>query len=325
MGNSTSHKKLKLSWLPGRRSLGRMTRDTDAVVGNGAAYFRPAGTKHIYVYDTVTEAWSRFPNCDMGDTTIAIVDSLLTTIGGVGDDGKQTDNLFSLIGEGFSKRWVNMLPPMPTKRSCSTAVCTDDSLIVAGGVEYRPTGNKTLRTVEVMNISSRQWQTAESLLEPVFNASGQICDGRVYMFRGNQTCVSTSRVMTCSLPDLLQSCSWKSSRAQLYTPTRQAPVWSTVADLPVKSSTCVSVNNRLLAIGGTIDQTDPDDSDRKVVTAVQIYNPVKNKWKIVSQLEIPRGDCLAAVLPDNRLMVVGGVTNESFGTGSNTVEFAKFS
>ena len=319
MGNSISHKKVKLVWTPGKKALARMTRDTDAVVGIGVAYFRPAGTKHVYVYDTVTEAWTRFPNCPTGDTTIAIVNSLLTTIGGVADDGKQTDTLFSLIGESFGKRWVNMLPPMPTKRSCTTSVSTDDMLIVAGGIESRPTGNRTLRTVEVLNLSARQWHTAESLPEPVYNASGQVCDGRVFILRGNQTCVSSSTVISCSLPALHQSCSWRSSRAE---PSPQCPVWSTVAELPVKSSTCVTIDNHLLAIGGVLAQSDPNVSERRVVTDVRLYNPNKNKWKIVSHLEIPRGDCLAAVLPDNTLMVVGGVTDESFGTGSNTVEFA---
>ena len=58
---------------------------------------------------------------------------------------------------------------------------------------------------------------------------------------------------------------------------------------------------QLLAIGGL-------DSDDKPTTAIlYVYNQATNSWNVISHMATARSDCFAAVLPNNELMLVGGV------------------
>lgn len=56
----------------------------------------------------------------------------LTTIGGL-IGSVNTNKLYSLIGEGSGRRWIEEFSPMPTKRYCVSALCTRTTLIVVGG------------------------------------------------------------------------------------------------------------------------------------------------------------------------------------------------
>ena len=296
---------IRLNWTQGRKAPCKMGRSTDAVVDGSVAYFRLSGTEQVHAYNSTIDTWSRLPDCRTDCATLAIVNGLLTTVGGrVG--GNNSNKLFSLTGEGRDRKWTEVFPPMTTKRYMAIAVTTGRALIIAGG--YGDRGD--LATVEIMNTDTRQWSTAADLPQPMSSASATVCGDRIYMS-------DVKSVIKCSLPALLQSCRPKIFEAQTSTPSPQGPVWSTVADLPGRRSTLVSINNRLLAIGGL-------DSDDKPTTAVHLYDPVNNSWQTISHLSTPRWLCFAVVLPNNRIMVVGGNT-KGLGLGyseTNTVEFA---
>ena len=76
-------------------------------------------------------------------------------------------------------------------------------------------------------------------------------------------------------------------------------VWNTVIDLPVKGSTCVTLNGQLLAVGGR-------DSHEKPTNNIYTFNTKINSWEIISHMPTSRYWCLVAVLSANKLMVVGG-------------------
>jgi hypothetical protein len=52
-----------------------------------------------------------------------------------------------------------------------------------------------------------------------------------------------------------------------------------------------------------------------------MYNPTTDSWEVISHMGTPRHDCIAAVLPNNQLMVVGGY-NISVYLANDSVEFA---
>ena len=62
---------------------------------------------------------------------------------------------------------------------------------------------------------------------------------------------------------------------------------------------CVSVKGQLLAIGGV-------HFDFDNMTPIRKYNSVHNSWDMVSHMTIGRCQCLAAVLSDDQLIIVGG-------------------
>ena len=289
---------------------------SNAIVDGDMVYLR-TGTRNIYAYKSTDETWDQLPGCETEWCSLAVVNNLLTTIGGRDSGDKVTNQLFSLTGEGRSKTWREMFQSMPTKRSLSVAVCTGQALIVAGGLDQ---GLKRLRTVEVMDIDTKEWSSAADLPEPLSHASITICHNRIYIIGGCNDCGPTKSVYTCTLTDLFLSCRSRSLGERLaqslsLTSPARSNVWNKVADLPVIQSTCITLHGRLLAIGGC-DSKDTPTSD------VRIYHPTSNTWEVISKMKISRRCCFAAVLPTNELMVVGGYTTSSYSSVTDSVEIA---
>ena len=239
--------------------------------------------------------------------SLAVINNSLTTIGG---EVKHTvtNKLFSFTDGDDS--WTEKFPPMPTERQHTTALCTGTFLIVAGGIGE--TGG--LSTVEVMNTNTLQWSSAADLPYSFLlwhYRSLTICGEQLFIAKDTE-------LYQCELTSLLQSCQSTTSTSSH---TAHAPntVWKEVGEFPVLGATCVSLNGHLLAIGGY------DRSASHSQTAVRMYDPATNSWTIISHMSIARSQCFAAVLPDNQLVVVGGVWNP-FHTHTyvNTVEIATF-
>ena len=289
-------------------------RWSDAVVDENKVYIRGGDTQVIYAYDTLQCTWSELPYCMNDNYSIAVINGLLTTIGGYRAIS-YSNQLFSLTGEGSSRRWTEKFPPMPTKRRWTTALRDEKFLIVVGGSGEKGM-NLKLTTVEIMNTETFQWSTAANLPEPLVNASAAICGNSIYLLGGkNISLSSTKSVYTCTVSALLRSCR-SHSLGQWFKKalsTSQSNIWSSVANVPVASSTCLSFHGQLLAIGGS-------DAFRRATPFVHMYNPTTYSWEPISHMLIPRHQCYAAVIPDNQLMVVGGYS-DTYGR-TNVTEIA---
>ena len=307
-GQSARKGPLCLHWRKCGRAPGTMSKPSSVVDGN-MAYFNPLHSNHVYSYDSEKQMWSSLPQSPHSYCSLAVVSGLLTAIGGV--SGRNTTNqLLSLTGKG---KWVKRFPPMPTKRYGTAAVCSGKSLVVAGGGGG---DHNELHTVEVMNTDTLQWSTASSLPFALRYASATICQDRIYLL-GNEVSSELRSVLASSMADLQQSCRPQSLGARLETLTLQE-VWHRVADLPVRSSSCATLCGQLLAIGGS------DDYFENCTTAIHQYNPATNSWKVISHMPTARCNTLVAVLPGNKLMVVGGYIRTNVGKigRTNIVEIA---
>ena len=193
---------------------------------------------------------------------------------------------------------------MATKRHGTTAITSEEQLIVAGGTTGLHHADN-LNTVEVMNTKTLVWSTVASLSHPYSLVSSTICGDHLYILGGWDDKDMTKSVLTCSLTELLQSSSSSSSSS----------VWHRVADVPAHHSTCAAVNGELLAVGGC-------NQNSKATSAVQKYNPTTNSWDLINSMPTARYFSLVAVLPTNEMMVVGGCF--TFVVTTDTVEFATF-
>ena len=305
---------IKLAWREASKAPYRMSSYYGVAVDGNSVYFKPGGRE---VYECrAGKDWSQLPDCPFSHGPLVVVNKLLTLVGGSQQD-VYSNKLLSLTGEGSStahKRWTEEFPPMPSKRSNTAAICTGTSLIVAGG---QGKGAPVMVTVEVMNTWTNQWSTAAPLPEPMWAASTAMCGDRVYVLGGWD---KNRSAFMCSLSSLLHSCS-KSKPSTLtrrrfksqHSTRDDGAVWKRLANLPVTWFACVSFNGRLLVIGGL-------DTDNKPITTVHIYRPSTNSWEVVSHMMVARRQCFAAVLPDDQLMVVGGITDT--GDSTDTVEMA---
>ena len=156
------------------------------------------------------------------------------------------------------------------------------------------------------------------LPQKLSRSSLTLCGDLVYLLGGHdKNNRATNSAYSCLLSSLLLSAGSKLLGGRLVsTLTRSASgsPWNRVADLPVTLSTAVNLHGRLLAVGG-------GDSAGTPSTAVHMYQPTTNSWEVISHMTTPRCRCLAAVLPDNQLMVVGGETIG--GKLCDSVEFGR--
>ena len=178
-----------------------------------------------------------------------------------------------------------------------------------------------MNIVEVMDTETLQWSTASSLPMSLSGGltmslssslhmsirytSATISQDYIYLLGNNSTPNSISvltSVLACSMVDLLKSCRSQSLGARLKSLTLQA-VWHQVAQLPDCKSSCATLCGQLLAVGGC------GDIFGNFSNAIHQYSPATNSWKVISYMPTARSDTLVAVLPGNKLMVVGGCTD----------------
>ena len=290
----------KMTWREGKKAPEPMYRGTAVIhVHGNTAYFRPAASVRVYSYENIlgNEQWSRLPaNPNMG-CGLAIIDGLLTSVGGRGP----TNTLLSLTGKGERKQWSVVFPPMPTPRSSTACITTEKALVVAGGY-----AGGDLATVEVMDMNTKQWTTVCPLPQKASELSSIACGDSLFLAGGCTGAQWSKSVFTSFLPDL-----WKPktlrSRIRHTLPRQTLPrnkrnllAWKEINSLPVTRSTLASFDGHLLAIGG--------DDSRNPTTDVYRYNPHTDSWHVISQTKNKRSKCFAFTLPENQLIIVGGYT-----------------
>ena len=280
---------IKLTWRRGKEAPCNIRNSCSAAVDGSILYVHHAISHQMLMYNISTSNWSQLPYSPTKFCSTVIINNLLTLVGGYDYSGALSNQLFSLTGEGSGRRWTEEFPPMQIKRALSTALYTGAALIVAGGRVF----NGSTQTVEVLN-SYKQWSTAADLPQPVSHAPAAVCGDQIY--------VMGKAMYTCSIQPLLTSTRSSGGR-----------VWRAIGAPPVTLTTCLSIHGRLLAIGGR-------DPYNKPTSAVYMYNPTTDSWEVISHMGTPRYDCIAAVLPSNQLMVVGGYMS-AYGT-TDSVEFA---
>ena len=296
--------KVTLTWRDGYQLPFIINRGAAVMDGDVAYFVNWDG--ETCSYNSTSNKWFELPKYPYQYGSLAIVNHQITGIGGCGDVFEKqtyTKKLLSLRRSWIlrSYNWSDVFPPMPTKRSCTTAITSKEHLIVAGGT----TGidlDESVNTVEVMDTKTLVWSTVASLPHPYKLESATICGDHLYMLGGVDNKGKTNSVLTCSLTELLQSSS--------------SSVWHGVADAPAYHSTCAAVNGQLLAFGGC-------DENFKATAAIHKYNPTTNSWDHISNMPTARYACLVAVFPTNEMMAVGGMI--SHGTRkTDKVEIADF-
>ena len=290
-----------LSWRVCTNAPSKMHLGSTAVDG-AVAYFRPGLMRRVYAYDSEAEKWSSLPVCPSGHSSLAVVNGLLTAVGGEYED-EPTNTLFSLDEsvDGGSRTWVKRFPPMPTKRTFAAVLCNETALIVAGG---KAGIYSHVATIEVMDTESLQWSTVNSLPIPLYQVSIAICGDDLYFAGGiTEAEKGSNSVFTCSLSALLkpkqQSQSLGAWVRRLFVSPSEDTEWRSAADLPVYWATCTTFGGQLVAVGGRGD-------GNKYRSTVYAYDQSVNEWEIMGHMPTARSECLATALPHNKLMVVGG-------------------
>ena len=284
----------KMTWREGKKAPEGMRRGAAVVDGN-TAYFTPLHSVRVYSYRNIpgNEQWSRLPVNPNKAFSLAVINGLLTSVGGYDSQYKNTNTLLSLTGEGERKKWSEVFSPMPTPRHSTACITTEKALVVAGGA----TGDdKDLATVEVMDINTKKWTTVCPLPQKLSLLSVIVCGDSLYLAGGFSEDSGSISVFTCSLPDLWQP---ETLGSRIRRTLTRSNVWKEISRLPVTRSTLASFDGHLLAIGGKDNSVNP-------TTKVYRYDSHTDSWHVISKMKNKRSQCLAVTLPEDQLIVVGG-------------------
>ena len=299
----------KLRWKEGKRAPERIHRGAAVVDGN-TVYINRGDLYTVYSCQMTSEGllWCTLPDSRYVYFSLAVIDGLVTCVGGCSGvvGGFYTNTIHSLTGGGHKRQWSEVFPPMPTARTVPASVTTEQALVVAGGYD----GRKSLDTVEVMTIATKQWITAQHLPHPFGAISGTICGDQLYLGGGFiEVGKSSNSVLNCSLTDLLPPQSLGGRLRTLSLATKPG-VWREIKNLPVTLSTLTTLGGHLLAIGGMSESHGP-------TADVHCYDHQTDSWHVVSKMKNKRSRPLSAVLPEDQLLVVGGwgsVTSVEIGS-----------
>ena len=290
----------KMTWRDGKNAPLSHSRGAAVVHGN-IAYLRSDTQCSVYSYQIIEgeEQWSELPNNFYYRFGLAVINGLLTSVGGDRDCNtaqSHSNVLLALTGEDDCKQWSEIFPPMPTQRCNTACITTEQVLVVAGG---NAGAGQYLNTVEVMNINTKQWSTVSPLPQKCMRLSGAIRGDSLYLAGG--CTVAPNSVFTCSISDIIIA----PMAEEPHLPCQS--IWKEIHGLPVTLSTLVSFGDDLLALGGR-------NYSNWAIADVYRYQFHTNLWNVVSQMKNVRWYCLAVTLPSDQLIVVGG-----HGAGTNNV------
>ena len=243
-------------------------------------YITPAGFYSLYQYECSTEEWTELPSCPYENSGLAIIDSELTTVGGW--DGAGRANKLFTLQQG---KWVEVYPPMNTARSRPAVVSTSDGdyLIAIGGHG----SDDWTATVELFQVKSRRWYKLTDLPQPLRDPSATICGDQLHVIGVDDNGYS------CSLQSL------PSNDRPITSPLTLS--WKPLPPLPVEDSTAATLCGQLVLIGGEQDLS-PVNS---------IHQLVEGQWVEIGSMTRGRWSCLAVSLPPDRILIVGGMSEDS--------------
>ena len=260
------------------------------------AYFAPAETNEVCMYDNSNRKWSALPDCPHQHTALSVVNGILTAVGGEVGPNMPTNVLISLQESSSDvdsspsqSTWMEHFPSMPTRRILPSAICHKSSLIVAGGDTTWTFG--PLTTVEIMHTETLQWFSASHLPHPVKGASATVCEDTLYILGGWDD--SGCSVIACSLSKLLSTCT------KLQKSYCDRSICLKVSEVPVCRSTCVNLNGQLVVVGGL-------GAIGRLSSTVYVYNQESDSWEAVGHMSIGRYRCLAVSLLNGACVVVAG-------------------
>ena len=308
-------KELTLKWRKGPKAPAAMERGSSTIIGE-TVYVNPSNRRNVYAFHCNTTQWSILPLCPYTHSTLTTINSMLTAVGGIDTTSFWYNSPTNKVITHRDHKWVELYPPMPTERYWAAVLSTTTHVAVMGGWTKRGwILNIPLAITEVMDIRTKQWSTASPFPYGISQATTTLC-GEILYLMGGYFDSNQYSVLSCRFSDLVQSMQSTRPSTQKQpsssTVATHSKVWHNIPDLPVRYSTCVTVQGKVLAIGGI-------DKQCRRTTSIYELNTDNNEWSHKSDMNVARKECLATALPDKNILVLGGFTTGFTGTDETEI------
>ena len=232
------------------------------------------------------DQWTKLPEYTAQWFAMTSLANRLVLVGGQDPRNKKRINQLAVFESG---EWTHPYPPMNIAHHSSTAVSFNNYIIVAGGHDDK---ERTLSSVEVLDVASRRWYIAQSLPNPRSSLKSTLIGNTLYLMGEFDDTRATKTVHHVDLNELIAK-----ALSNLDTPT----LWQTLQEVPLMWSAPLSIGRSLLAVGGRDDRGNPSSS-------IHLYQPDTRRWVKVGYLPTARYNCTCSVLPSGEVIVSGGQT-----------------
>ena len=154
-----------------------------------------------------------------------------------------------------------------------------------------------LATVEILDTSSSQWYTAQSLPVGCESMASVVLSDKLYLIGGKHLYSSSNKVFSVSFPAFIAHTT--SRRTPTTRNPAAVPTWEILSGTPMWKSAFLATQNSLLALGGRDGKGDPGSS-------IHIYDPVSKVWAKVGDMPVRRSSSTCLMLNSGELLVLGG-------------------
>ena len=282
-------------------------------------FFSKGLTGDVVGYNVEKKEWFTLPQCPQRHFTLAIVDDLVTAVGGEAMFRVTKSVLsFSEDSSPSTGHWGEIIPEMNVARK-SPAVVTTPQYMVVGGGEVE--GSSFSDIVEILEIEAHIWFLVPSLPRALTSLSAVVCGDQLYMLGGFTQAAMSSQGYMCSLLQL------RKQSASLRTLAKSKKfsdeiVWHSISDLPAFHCACVCLGGHLVVVGGCDKEYNPSRQ-------LWYYTWNSKTWhKLPDEMPTARRECLAVAIPMEdrvRLIVAGGfATHELMSSETDAIEAATF-
>ena len=275
--------------------------------------------RSAYRYDEGSGTWTRTANDPTIDRFLATVtllpDGRLLFAGGYSGHSTGPTYQTAEIYDPNTDSWsgTGAMAEVRTGHTATllTAGPNAGRVLVVGGSNRAPSNTATTGC-ELYDPSSGIWSATGSLHESrSLHTATLLPSGQVLVVGGQFTISATNR-----------------NSAELYDP--QSGTWSLVAYMNVRranQTATLLLSGDVLVVGGAMGP-----GFNSPLTAVEVYDPQSDSWSVAASMATPRILHNAALLPDGRIIVMGGLSNgailsssEIFDPGMVPVELMSFS
>ncbi len=267
-------------------------------VGGGNAV-KIDNSRTVFKFEAGGDSWSRLPITPYYMFSLAVVKGWVTVIGGFTVISSSVTNALASFDEDKSMKWCHKLPAMPTKRCATSSTCTDNYLVVIGGIAEN--SRSYLDSVEILDLSTLLWSAAETVPRAVTFMSITICPvtNRIYLLGGLTQAGAFRTVFSCLLPKLVGS------------DPDGKNVWEEITEAPYYRSGGAAINGKLVTASGL-------STDDETTSTIFVFDPTSKEWEALGEMAAARSSCSLAVLSEREVLVAGGYVNPRSWQGSLT-------
>ena len=254
--------------------------------------------RQVQVYDVNHNVWSTLPHSPQCYSQGVAINSKLVLIGG---REAASDGVTNLVSTWTGQEWQQDLPLMPTKRLRPGVTTYHTFVVVAGGLAEDE--QTLLSSIDILNITTRQWWTLANLQlpQPMFRMQCTISSAHLCVA---SACISydVTTDTDTTVTDVWQLPVTALEKVLIPGDDDTPHQWTKVAPTPYYDSAILQDTAHIVAVGG-------DDSLDKPTPDIFVYNPDRDVWSEVGQLGVPRACCAVVSLSRTSFIVCGGFTD----------------